>query len=492
MKSIGYQWLVEKFDLNVCDLLAKSYCISESRMKDVEEDGLRKLYYPVRRISVNDTWQGNLVFAIKNEGVNLEVLNAFFATRTNEEMRPFVMEHPTGSFHRRLWFFYEYLTGRHLDIADVVTGNYVDAVDEEYQVALSRGAAVRERRYRVMNNLIGTRDFCPMIRKTVAIKDFPAEKLKHLSDELLNKYSPELLYRAVQYLYIKETKSSFAIERETPDQRRMDRFISILKNVSADPIDKSFLISLQNVIVEERYAQKDWRTDQVYVGETLTPDREKVHFIAVKPEDVEAVMRGFLSVLSNWISEPGSDPVIIAAVMSFAFVFIHPFDDGNGRLHRYLMHHILTRKGFTPPKLIFPVSAVLLKHSTEYDWMLETFSKRLMSRLDYVMDSNGEVKVRGDSVNFYRYVDYTPIVERFQQIIKMTIETEWKVELDYLVRYDRMRVGMRAVVDMPEKKANQFILFVRQNDGKLSSAKRKFFPELSEDEIRRLEIVVNA
>ena len=74
----------------------------------------------------------------------------------------------------------------------------------------------------------------------------------------------------------------------------------------------------------------------------------------------------------------------------------------------------------------------------------------------------------------------------------MTIETEWKVELDYLVRYDRMRVGMRAVVDMPEKKANQFILFVRQNDGKLSAAKRKFFPELSEDEIQRLEAVVNA
>lgn len=491
MKSVGYQWLIERYSLNVCDLLAKSYGISASRMKEVEEDGVRRLYYPLRRISVDDTWQSNLVFAIKNEGVNLEVLKAFFLTRTNEEMRSFVQEHPTGSFHRRLWFFYEYLTGRKVDIADVVTGNYVDAVDEDFQVALPRGVAVRERRYRVMNNLIGTCDFCPLIRKTAAIKAFPAEKLKHLSDELLNRYSPELLYRAVQYLYVKETKSSFAIECETPDQGRMDRFISILKNVSVDPIDKPFLISLQNAIVEGRYAQSDWRTDQVYVGEALTPDRENVHFIAVKPGDVEGIMRGFLSVLGNWISASGGDPVIIAAVMSFAFVFIHPFDDGNGRLHRYLMHHILTRKGFTPQKFIFPVSAVLLKHSTEYDWMLETFSKRLMSRLEYVMDSNGELEVSGDCADFYRYVDYTPIVEKFQQIIKMTIETEWKVELDYLVRYDRIRVGMRAVVDMPEKKANQFILFVRQNGGKLSSAKRGFFPELNEDEIRRLEEAVN-
>lgn len=39
MESVGYQWLIESFDLNVCDLLTKSYCISESRMREVEEDG---------------------------------------------------------------------------------------------------------------------------------------------------------------------------------------------------------------------------------------------------------------------------------------------------------------------------------------------------------------------------------------------------------------------------------------------------------------------
>ena len=39
MKSVGYQWLIERFNLNVCDLLTKSYCISESRMREVEEDG---------------------------------------------------------------------------------------------------------------------------------------------------------------------------------------------------------------------------------------------------------------------------------------------------------------------------------------------------------------------------------------------------------------------------------------------------------------------
>jgi Fic family protein len=40
------------------------------------------------------------------------------------------------------------------------------------------------------------------------------------------------------------------------------------------------------------------------------------------------------------------DPVVYAA--AFGFVFIHPFIDGNGRLHRYLLHEELSTLGFTP------------------------------------------------------------------------------------------------------------------------------------------------
>ncbi len=35
------------------------------------------------------------------------------------------------------------------------------------------------------------------------------------------------------------------------------------------------------------------------------------------------------------------DPIVSAAILAFGFVYIHPFEDGNGRLHRYLFHHVL-------------------------------------------------------------------------------------------------------------------------------------------------------
>ena len=98
--------------------------------------------------------------------------------------------------------------------------------------------------------------------------------------------------------------------------------------------------------------------------------------------------------------------------------------------------------------------------------------------------------MRNDSSDFYRAIDYTPIVEYFQQVIVRTIRTEWKTELDYLKAYDKMREVMRNIVDMPDKKANQFILFVRQNGGRLSQRKRQLFPELHDHEIFRLETAI--
>lgn len=486
-RNAGYLYLIEKFDLNVCDLLHKSYLTERSQKEVVISSDYKKISYPESRYQVGDTWQDNLVFALKYEGVNLEVLKAFFRRVPSDEVGAFISASPLGIYARRVWFLYEWLMDVRLEINDLKSGNYINVVDENLQIAFPEAAATRERRYRVLNNLIGTRDFCPLVRLTDDIRKMPAARLKDMADGLLRQYPSELIYRATRYLFVKETRSSFEIERETPTQKRMDAFVSILSAISEDAIDKTQLVSLQNQIVDDRYQQSDWRKDQVYVGETMTPGHEKVHFVAVKPRDVEAIMAAFLRVLERWIGAEGADPVVVAAVMSFAFVFIHPFDDGNGRIHRYLMHYILSRTGFTPREFLFPVSAVLLRKPMEYDKMLETFSRRVMSRLDYEIDDGGEIEVLNDSVDFYRYIDFTPIVEKFERVIGETIETEWKVELDYLKDYDEIRRRLRDIVDMPEKRVNQFISFVQSNGGRLSKRKREFFAELSDEEVTRME-----
>ncbi|WP_436245878.1 Fic family protein [Mesorhizobium amorphae] len=48
------------------------------------------------------------------------------------------------------------------------------------------------------------------------------------------------------------------------------------------------------------------------------------------------------------------DAVVAAAIFAFGFVYIHPFEDGNGRIHRYLIHHVLAMHRFNRREWCFP------------------------------------------------------------------------------------------------------------------------------------------
>lgn len=491
LHEIGYLWLVRHFSLNVCELLKQSFATAQSLKRVERTDSTETAFYPVARLRSEESWQSNLDFALKHEGVNIEVLRAFFRVVDAAEMTVFVAAHPLGVVQKRVWFLYEFLTGKKLDLPDGRVGGYIPLVDETVQFALPLRNGKRSRRHHVINNLVGNAAFSPYIRKIEIPAELSSESLKHEAEALLASYSPELVGRAVRYLYVKETKSSFALERETPDQRRTERFVDLLRRMDASTLDKNALLDAQHSVVDSRYAQMDWRNDQVYVGETIAPGHEKVHYVAPRPDAVDELMQGWLECLTQWLASDEVDAVTIAAVMGFAFVFLHPFDDGNGRVHRYLLHAVLARKGFVPRGLVFPVSAVMLENRLAYDKALESFSDRLMRLVDYSMDANGEIAVATDTRDFYRAIDFTPIVVYFRKVVEETIRTEWKVELDWLASYDRMRGAMRRIVDMPDKKADQFIRFILQNGGKLAVRKRALFPELTDREISRLEAAVN-
>jgi len=472
MIEIGYNYLIKHYRLKVCPPILQSWLVLESQKSSgLHAEGHQWVKYPAARFKTGEKWDEQLCFALKHEGVNLEVMQALFEVIDRDEVTQRIQSKPTSAYSRKIWFFYEFLTETPLSLPDVKTGNYVHALNPDSYVTLPDSHATYVKRCRVVNNLLGTVQGCPLVRKTAALMSFPESQIQQRCAEVMAAYSPDLIYRAVQYLYIKETKSSFAIERETPDQKRQEQFVTLLKDVKRQAIFslKGFA-ELQQLIVDPRYAQAGWRTDQVYVGETITPLHERVHYIAPQPKDIPALMTAYCEMAEKILCS-GVDAIVAAVILSFAFVFLHPFDDGNGRIHRYLLHYIMARRGVTPEGTIFPVSALLHKHAHRYDRILESFSKPLMAQLNYTLSPSGEVTVVGESVQHYRFIDFTTIVEEMQRVIQETIETEWKAELDYLKAYDEARQSMRQVVDMPEKKANQLIRFVQQNGGTLSKTK---------------------
>ena len=486
----GYATLASRYGLDVIPNWHRS-AITTNGIRRVESiDGVVEETYPAKY------WPGDglgdhLEFALKYDGTNLAILASLFQAIPPEEFLAYVQSRPTGKYARRLWFLYEFLTGIRLAIDDLTQGNYIDLLDPDQYYTVASARPVR--RQRINDNLLGESRFCPTIRRTEALRGFEAADLPKQCQEVVARYSPELLHRAMSYIYTKETKSSFEIEHIQPDSTRTERFIALLRIAeSEDFCEKTRFIELQNRIVDSRFRASDYRTNQNYVGETVVWQKERIHYACPKPDDLPGLMEGLIAAHERM--ESGEVfAVVHAAAVAYGFVFLHPFEDGNGRIHRFLIHNILARRGFTPKGIMFPVSASMLKDLAAYDASLEAFSRPLMPLVEYSLDEQGCMTVRNDTARWYRYIDMTSQVESLFRFIERTIDTELADELAFLANYDRTKTAIQEIVDMPDRQIDLFIRLCVQNHGRLSAQKRaRFFSVLSDEEIARMEQAVQA
>lgn len=492
-EPVGYAKAIIDFALTVTTPFRLTFVAAKGAKRTTVRDGrtvvvLPPAYHPAPELT------SHLTFALKHEGVNLEVLAALFE---RVDLEPFeqaldalVAGRRTGRYVRKLWFLYEYLTGRRLAASDLRTGNYVPLLDESrYYVAPPRRSA----RHRILDNLLGTRAFCPMVRRTERLRAFEDQQLAREARSIVDEFDAETIRRAVSYLFTKETRSSFSIEGESPSSSRTERFVGLLQTVpDIEQLTREELVRLQRETVDPRFAEGDYRKSQVYIGEQIDLVRQKIHFVAPRPEDVPGLMEGLVE-CQRRMEGTGLDPVIQAAVVAFGFVFIHPFADGNGRLHRLLIHYVLSRSGFTPPGVLFPVSAVMLERRHDYDEALERFSVPVMRLVDYQEHADGTIEVDNETANLYRYFDATPMAEALYDWVEQTVRGELRRELEFITGFRRIRQEVDQIVGLPDKLANLFITLCLQNDGRLSPAKRgRHFDQLTDQEVAALEEVVQA
>ena len=187
-------------------------------------------------------------------------------------------------------------------------------------------------------------------------------------------------------------------------------------------------------------------------------------------------------------------PIIRAAIVSFGFVFIHPFLDGNGRIHRFLIHDFLARDGFVEKGIIIPVSAHMLNNMAEYDAVLENYSIPLMKRIQFSKDEKGELMIKNlDEVeSYYKYPDLTSQTLFLAKTIKETIRQNLTDELLFLERYDELKKEILKIIDMPDQRANDIIVFIHQNKGIFPNRRKKNFPEITDAEYSKIEEIYKA
>jgi Fic family protein len=180
--------------------------------------------------------------------------------------------------------------------------------------------------------------------------------------------------------------------------------------------------------------------------------------------------------------------VLAAASISFGFVFIHPFADGNGRIHRYLVHHILAQKKFSAEGIIFPISASILDHLEAYRSVLESQSKPLLEVIEWEETPDHNVQVTHPTKDYYRFFDATKQAEFMFDCVNDTIENIIPQEINYLTNYDAFKQFLDEAFEMPDKWVSKLVRFLDQNQGVISKrAREREFSALTQTDVERIE-----
>ena len=491
MKAIGYEYLREKLELNghrVPLFKIETRLIERGRELIEIKDGREVRYIREKRKNPQDDWE-HLIFALSNEGINFSLLVPFFKEVGKKKTASFVLSNLSSKYNRIVWFLYEDLLGVKLELEDDSTSRYSELINSK---KFYTGTSVKSKRHKILDNRIGHSFLSPIISR--GDTNLNSDDLKKKAQLLIDQYSPDLISKSVNFLYSKETKKSNEIEREHPDKKREARFIDLLKQASKlEELGEADFVGLQNSIVDSRYAVKAYRDYQTYIGVTDMFGNETVHYICPKGDDVRPLMVEFEKLCNDIINDSSVDGIVAATTIAFLFVYLHPMLDGNGRIHRFLIHYALSKREVTPKNMIFPVSAVIAANMDKYDRVLENFSESLVPLIDYELDKQGEMTVLdADTKHLYYGIDLTKAFEFLVWTLEETLVNDFENELKYMKTFLASKEEIKSLVDMPDRKLNNLINMVLINSNKLSANKRSsLYSELTDDEVTKIEKIIS-
>lgn len=492
---IGGAWLSQAYGVLPLGRLPVMSQVGGRRATQVNE-GFRLETYaePMRPVAEP---AAHLQFHLRHEVPHLEFLARLFERTGQNFVQAWIEAEPTGQYARRAAFLYEWLSGGLLEVPERLGGNYVDAIDETKVVAATSDRVTKVQRWRVNDNLPGTREFCPIVVKTEAMERAAALDVPRLFGELTEEFGEDLLLRAAVWMTLRESKASFAIEGEADRVGRVQRFADVMARRTGQgevPLNDAALAALQQEILGERTTISHFgvRQSPVFVGETVRY-QEVVHYVAPAADEVNAMLEGLRVFLEK---TEGQSSVMRSAVAAFGFVYIHPLADGNGRVHRFLVNDILRRDGVIPDPVILPISAVITDDAGErrgYDRVLDQVSKPLMQavREHVAFESTQTTYPDGVVSNFvfhtvdqarplWRYPDLGPHVLFLANIIGRTLTEQMREESRYLRSHARARAALKEVVEMPDHQADRVLRSIEQNHGELSNVLAKEVPILAQ------------
>lgn len=471
--SLGYAWIQEQLD--VPDFLGprRARVAAVQSLQRLPEGAL--LVPP--KLAPAPHWLDQALFAIKHEGVHLGYLAGALRRVDDTTLREALALTPNGAYLRKLGFLWEAFNGRHIEGLDDpgIKAAYVPLFDEaEYLTGASR----RHPRWRIDFNGLGDLPLCPVVRRTPGLQAALDAQVLSEAAAFAVSIGPQMLERALSWVYLSETEGSYAIEGETPSHDKTVLFARLLQRAHDQrPLTEDYLVELQSATVTNPFDRAvQFRTEQNRLqGNAL--GAAGVTYVPPAPELATELMDHLMRLANH--RPVGLDALVHAAVVSFAFVFIHPFMDGNGRLSRFLVHHCLGQSGVLPAGFLLPISVAMKKHEDRYLQALTAFSKpaRALCDVTWAGDDHYSYQWRVDADIWLRSMDLTEGVQFMLEMAQAALDLHLRQEVAFLGLFDDVARHINARHDLRGSDLATLIVTTFHNGGKLSINRRKRFAD---------------
>lgn len=415
----------------------------------------------------------HLLFALKHEGTNLGILLEAFKQVAADDVLAELRRTPSGAYARLAGYLWEQANGTTLE-APPVAGAVVDLFDPARYVT---GPAQRNARWRVNFNGLGSLRYCATVERTPAVQAALASDLLGRANRYAAGLDRLLRDRALAWAYLHETLDSFAIEREAPGEDRARAFVALLHQAhERRALSEPYLVELQQATVSNPLDRAEaFRHEQNRLQGPLR-GAAGVTYVPPPPRLARELMDELMAFANA--SSSAIDPLVAAAIVSFGFVFIHPFMDGNGRLSRFLYHHALCRAGALQDGLLLPVSVAMKKNEHDYLQTLQAYSRPLRERWQVTWLDEGRFDFRytGDPDHgIYRYWDATGCVEFACRMAEQALDIELRHETRHLMRYDAVLRKVDGAIDVRGSDLATLVLSALDNGGVVSKRRRDQF-----------------
>jgi hypothetical protein len=420
----------------------------------------------------NDSIIEHLLFALKHEGVDLYVLACGLKQVSQQEMQAAVDATPNGMYVRVAAHLWESLTGGSLSVNAAVTAPYHSVFDPDLYIV---GDARRDPKWRVDFNGLGDLTFCPVVRKTPEIQALMHADILGQVHRFVESAGQDLLDRALSWAYLSETEGSYSLEGEIPSTDKSKAFVHLLKHASdPQPLDEDTLCEWQRLTVAHaRDHAFEYRSEQNRLQKGT--GAAGVRYVPPAPEHVVDLMDGLVKLANE--RPAGIDPLVHASIISFGFVFIHPFMDGNGRLSRFLVHHSLGQSGALPRAVVLPISVAMKRHEDEYLQALTAYSRPARDLCDVRWAAGEEYDFRWlpHAKEAFQYMDLTAQAEFTLQMAQAAMEKDLLQETRWLMQFDQVFEHIDKRYNIRSGDLSDLITIAFQNGGTISNSKRKTY-----------------